>query len=433
MSKKIDLEALKKQPRHHESFIKAYLEYTRNLEAPTEYHVWTALSVIAGALRGKCYIDMGHFKWKPNQFIIFVAPPGVVAKSTTSGVGMDLLRDVPGINFGPTSCTWQALLGSLQENEETFMIEGKKKMMSCLTLEASELGTFLNFQDTEMIDVIVDLWDGKDRPVVRRTQGGGQQEIQSPWINLIAATTPSWIAQSMPRYAIGGGFTSRCVFVYADTKAKLIAYPGDNMDKGAAHKKRRLVEDLTKISQLSGAFTLSPEAKQFGIGWYEDFNNNKPSHLKDEQLAGYAARKQTHMHKIAMCLCAARGDSQVIEKVDLERALSLLASSEKNMLKVFNSITDDKDAKALQVIKLKLLESKRGIDQFDMFTELSSRMSWQQFKNAVDGAVLAGFAKSTNSRNGVMLSATKKLRDDMTVSMSDIDKQMMQEIKEGGA
>ena len=83
--------------RQYDNWIRAYLEYTKYLEAPDSFHFWAGVSAIAGALRGKVFFDMGYFKWKPNFFIIYVAPPGIVAKSTSMGVAMPILRKVPDI------------------------------------------------------------------------------------------------------------------------------------------------------------------------------------------------------------------------------------------------------------------------------------------------------------------------------------------------
>ena len=42
---------------------------------------------------------------------------------------------------------------------------------------------------------------------------------------------------------IGGGFVSRCVFVYADKKEKYVAYPGLVVPADHAETKRRLIAD----------------------------------------------------------------------------------------------------------------------------------------------------------------------------------------------
>lgn len=91
--------------RHFDDWLKTYMLYTRDSESPDEFHFWTGVSTIAGALRRRVWIDMRKFLWTPNFYIILVGPPGIVTKSTTTSVGYNLLRHVEGVHFGPDSAT----------------------------------------------------------------------------------------------------------------------------------------------------------------------------------------------------------------------------------------------------------------------------------------------------------------------------------------
>ena len=91
--------------RNYADWLKAYLKYAEATEAPQHMHFWSGVSAVAGALRRKVWIDQAYFKWYPNFYIVLVAPPGIVSKSTTVGIAMDLLRKVPGIHFGPDVVT----------------------------------------------------------------------------------------------------------------------------------------------------------------------------------------------------------------------------------------------------------------------------------------------------------------------------------------
>lgn len=378
--------------RNFEDWIGAYLKYTEHSEAPAEFHLWTAVATIGGALRGKCWFDMGLFKWKPNFFIIFVAPPGIANKSTTSGLGMSLLREVKGIHFGPDSVTWQALTQSFEENVEKFHISGDKKdpktakfmEMSCLTLAVSELGTFLDMKNREMIDVLVDLWDGRDVPWVRKTRGGGESIIPSPWVNMLAATTPSWISENMPEYAIGGGFMSRSLFVYGDKKTKLVPYPTENMPEDWGIQRKKLIEDLRKIAELRGGYKLTRKAYEVGTEWYKQHWSAMPEHLKDPRLQGYAARKQTHIHKLAMVLSAAEGDNMIITHEHFDKALILLSQVEENMVKVFDSVSDNYGVKNLANLlgTLKAHPDKAYV-KTELYREVATRMTFSQFDEAL--------------------------------------------------
>ena len=377
--------------RIYPDWIKGYLDYTANLEAPPRFHVWTALATLAGALRGKCYFDMGHFKWKPNFFVILVAPAGVCNKSTTSGIGMSLLRAVSGINFGPDSVTWQALTQYLSEHGEKLPTGGgNSEIMSCVTLAISELGTFLDMQNREMIDVLVDLWDGRPVPWTRRTKGGGEERILNPWINMIAGTTPAWILQFLPEYAIGGGFTSRCVFVYADKKHKLSAFPRDEMTPDVIAMRDKLIQDLKLISTLNGEITITEGAKEIVKKWYIDHWHTRPAHLRDERLSGYAARKQTHLLKIAMVLSAARRNDLQIDEEIIEAALLLLSDIETNMAQVFQFIGAEDDVKSLAVVLHTLRENgAQGVDENHLYRNLAGRMSYGSYQKAIAAGIFA--------------------------------------------
>lgn len=300
---------------------------------------WCGVSAIAGALRRKVWIDQAYFKWYANFYIVLVAPPGIVSKSTTTGVAISLLRQVPGVRFGPDIVTWPSLVVSFAASTETFEFPpGTHNIMSAMTLESSEFGNLLNPQDREMVDLFVTLWDGKQGALVKETKTSGNDRVENPWINMIACTTPSWIAGSFPEYMIGGGFTSRCVFVYADKKAKEVAYPSQAAPRDKDLLESRLVADLTQIAKLKGEYKLTPEAYAWGTEWYTKHNANPPAALNDDRFGGYLARKQTHMHKLAMVIAASRGDSLWITAEYLALAEQMVSDLEPDMAQVFSRI-----------------------------------------------------------------------------------------------
>lgn len=325
--------------RHFDNWLKAFVEYASFGEAPIRMYFWTGVSTLAGALQRKVWIDQAYFKWYPNFYVILVAPPGIVSKSTTASIGMRLLRRVPGVKFGPDVVTWPALVEAFAEATEGVEFEnGDILASSPLTLESSELGNLLNPADREMVDLLVSLWDGRD-VFEKKTKFSGTDLIEGPWINLIACTTPAWIAGNFPEYMVGGGFTSRCVFVYAEEKRQYVAYPGLQVPKDLKALEEKLVEDLVHIHQnLKGEYRLSPDAVRWGEEWYHAHYKAKPAHLDDERFGGYLARKQSHIHKLAMVLSAAERDNLVITTEDLAVADTMTTDLEAEMAMVFGKI-----------------------------------------------------------------------------------------------
>jgi hypothetical protein len=330
--------------RHFDNWISAFMDYASFSEAPKHMHFWTAVSTIAGALRRRVWIDMAYFKWHPNFYIILVAPPGIVSKSTTAGIGMSLLKKVPDIKFGPDVVTWQALVTGFAESSMAFELHGEFHTMSAMTIESSEFGNLLNPSDKEMVDLLVSLWDGKPGLFTKKTKHSGNDDVENPWINLIACTTPSWIAGNFPEYMIGGGFTSRCIFVYAEKKARLVAYPSEIVPPDLLALAQKLVEDLCQISILAGEYKLTPEAVEWGKAWYAAHYNDKHIHLDDDRFGGYLARKQTHIHKLSMVLAAAESDRLVITAEHLAIANQMVTDLEPDMQFVFSKIGKSEDA-----------------------------------------------------------------------------------------
>jgi hypothetical protein len=206
-----------------------------------------------------------------------------------------------------------------------------------MTISSSEFGNLLNPHDKDMVDMLVNLWDGKS--FEKKTKMSGDDSVINPWINIIACTTPEWIAGCFPEYMIGGGFTSRCVFVYAEKKEKFIAYPAEHTPPNLSAMADRLVHDLEWIStKICGEYRLSPDALEWGTAWYEQHYKVDSLKLDSSRYGGYVARKQTHIHKLAMILAASQRDELVILPEDLAIAHEMVTTLEAEMPKVFDKI-----------------------------------------------------------------------------------------------
>lgn len=347
--------------RHYNDWLQAYMEFTLDQESPANFHFWTGIATIAGALRRRVWIDMRKFAWTPNFYIILVAPAGIAAKSTSISIGMDLLSKTPtetGIHFGPESMTWQKLADSLSSATEyvkyiDFHLQENLQPMSALTCAVSELGTFLTLDDDKLISFLIRMWDGGDATFIHATKASGNVEVKAPWLNIIAATTPTWLAQNFPPIMIGGGLASRIIFVHGEKKRRLIPYPDEEVEE-QKHKewKEKLVADLTTIASLSGPYIILPEARIWGRQWYLSHNNGaRPAHLASDRFSGYLARKQTHLHKVAMILAASKRDELYITRDDLSDANDLLTTLEAYMVKTFEVIGENEVARAIQNIK----------------------------------------------------------------------------------
>ena len=360
-------------------------------EAPPYFYFWVGVATVACALRRRVWLDMGTFIWYPNLYTLLVAPPGIVQKSSTSDLGMRLLREIPGIHQGPTTLSWQSLYDAFLEVGDEFQISPTEtRTQFPLYINSPEFGITLNPKDTEMIDQLVHIWDGAE--MKKRTRKDGELKIPTPCLNMIACTTPSWIAENVPQYLIGGGLTSRMLFVYGEKKVRYVAYPQDVIPPDYKERQQRLIRDLERISQLIGGFTLTEEAKIWGKEWYENFHTNEAPKIDKTLLGGYIARKQTLVHKIAMVLSASQGNSLTITRQLLERATKLITELEASMPLVYSKIGMSEDANAvLEVVAF--LERNNGSAAFSvLFRYMHKRFPRvDEFSDILLGMVEAGY------------------------------------------
>ncbi len=369
------------------------MDYTNGTEAPRIMHFWCAVSAIAGVLRRKVWIDMKRFQWYPNFYIILVAPPGVISKTTTMDMSMDLLKQVPGINFGPDVVTWQALVSKFAEAKEEFPYGEEFIPMSPLTLASGEFGNLINPLDKDMVNLYITLWDGR-KSFEKVTKMSGNDTISAPWINMIGCTTPHWIADNMPAATIGGGFTSRCIFVYGERKENFIAYPDEFTKSDFEEYQRQLVADLEYMSvNLTGPFTITEEARVWGREWYQKLWEGVHTDGDNSQLDGYLARKQTHMHKLAMVLSASRGDDMQITLEDLVAADRFLTATEKDLGKVFSRIGRSEDS--LQAERFISFVKRHGEIPYEKaYQHIHSYFpDFRDFEGMLDGAIRSGMVK----------------------------------------
>lgn len=390
--------------RRNPDWVKAFLDYAAFGEAPMKFLFWTAVSTVAGALRRRVWLDMKSFQWVANFYIVLVAPPGVVSKSTTINIGMNLLRELDDIKFGPDAITWQALVTDFSNAQELIFQPSTQEYlpMSCLTIASDEFGMFFRPDDSDMVNLLIALWDGKRGKFSKVTKMSGNDAIENPWINMIACTTPTWIADNFSQYMIGGGFTSRCIFVYADQKRQYVAYPNRVVPRNFEKQKEDLIHDLEIISTLVGEFSITEDGYAWGEDWYAKHNRTKPPGLDMDQFGGYLARKQTHIHKLAMVLSASQRDDLVITRDVLEASDSFVSSLERDMPLIYQRIGQTEITRGSSQI-LEIVARAQSIERSELYKRLFRTMSYRDFELALMGAIQAGHITQTQVGNDFLI------------------------------
>ena len=208
--------------RQLDDWLDAYLEFTDNTEPPTQFHRWTALSLIASVLQRKCHLEWGSLTFYPNMYVVLVAPSGKARKGTAMGVGLQMLEEL-GVKLAAESITREALVRELANVSDKIIYPDNERVEfhSSLTIFSPELTVFLGHNNFQLMSDLTDWYDCRQKWIYR-TKNMGTDEIVGVWVNLIGATTPSLIQTALPMDAIGGGLTSRIIFVCEQNKKRIV-------------------------------------------------------------------------------------------------------------------------------------------------------------------------------------------------------------------
>src|SRR5439155_11338522 len=139
-----------------------------------------------------------------------------------------------------------------------------KDRHSSMTSYNSEFASLLTSSGMDMVVFLTDIYDSPEE-WSHKTKMGGTNKIKAPYLNLEGATTPDWIASSLPLDTVGIGLTARIIFIYQDTPR--IRKPFPKLSKEQVELETILVKDLVRISTISGQYKLDADAEAFYEAW----------------------------------------------------------------------------------------------------------------------------------------------------------------------
>ena len=326
--------------RHLPNWIESYIELMRNTEPAEIFERWTAYSVIAAALRRKVSLQLGRLVYYPNIYVVLVAEPGVARKTQAIKYGVNFLNTIPDIKTCADSSTKEAMTDDLESSAvDDIQIDGTPMRHCSLNIISKEFESFLGQkkENTRMLTALTDLFDCPD-DWSSRTRHGTSNKIIRPWLNLLAATTPDSLASSLPATAIGGGLTSRIMFVWADKKKKSVAIPF--MTDAEVKLKEKLEHDLFLISRISGDYAMTQDCLNKWTDWYDHYDEDESGQriCPEKAFSGWYSRKPTYILKIAMLRAAATTDKLVLEWRHCEEAIRDIQQVETLMSNAFNAV-----------------------------------------------------------------------------------------------
>lgn len=343
-----------KSKRRLDDWLSAYMHYTKDVESPDAFHMWSGMAALSACVGRSVWIPRIKYTIYPNIYVILVAGSAQCRKSTAVNLATGFVKAIrkPPFVFAQ-KLTAEALIQALDEAK----MDGASAGFIC----SSELSTFMG-TDAVRTGVIPALTDFYDSPKewTYHTRGRGKEILKNVTISFLAASTQDWLKTSIPAEAVGGGFTSRVIFVYQSFTDKCRLFE-DEIQQSTVDKDN-LIHDLSIIREcVKGEIRFTQEAKAYAIDWYTQSRRIR----HDPKLDGYYGRKHDTMFKIAALLSISENNSLIVGETHIKRALGMLAEIEENLGLIITSVTSNEVGSDIERV-LNLIMKKEPISYSDV-------------------------------------------------------------------
>ena len=302
---------------------------------------------------------LGGYVCPPHLYVTFIAPPGVVTKSTTIGYVETLLDAMPSVNKCPDAITTPRLLKFLSETDD-----------ASAYMLADEFGYLIDKSGDTIYSTLIKLFDGKKK-IVEATMARDIVFSTNPSFNIISGTTPQWISENMNENILNGGIGSRTLFIVEfEPRQDNLLYHRLTKTVDFNKIQKDLVDDLFHISDnVAGNFKFESLDVMDWVNteWYPAMKKEGKRMIK---LSGYIQRKAQYLFKLAMLLHISYSDDLVITKKDLMEADVLLRRFEVNMPEAFRRVGKNKYVADIDSMTAYVKE-KSGVKESELLAQFS--------------------------------------------------------------
>jgi len=366
------------------SWLERYFQFlSQATDAPDQYILASGLGIL-GMMFRSCSLDFGITTLRPNIWLALVGRSTMFRKSTILNASKKILNGMECMQL-PEQTTPEAFLGILSENELD-QAEG--------FFNWYEMGAVLkNYQKNHMramMEILTELYDCPDR-YTRATKTEGIQEVEDPFINIMAATTQRWLNDSLTSGDLEGGFLPRFLWVQASKKTRHHPVPKawDTSIKESIQNDLKLMAD--RYQNLKFYLEEGSDAYQMYAAFHLRTEQEIARHPEADTVGGFYARLLTYTVKFSMIFHIMLHADQsrpelALSAESMELAIVWADFFKANVDLVTESMAfDPKGADRKKVVGI--IAKNPGIARSQLFRQ--SRMAAKELDEAIDSLVQA--------------------------------------------
>lgn len=391
--------------------------YCKDFPTTNDYVDFSYLFMVSAALQRRVWL-FDHRKpiW-PNQYMLFVAPPGV-GKSMVTDEVKRIFKNIPYttkgkaaiiddieresklsvpkmlVNMGADSTSFESFVqcaaksirpARLSSGELFAHPNGKRSYPHCsVSFFLDEATSIFHKEAENMVTFLLSGWACQD-DYERTTLGRGTDLIKNLCINLIGGTQPDKLAKISRVDIVGNGFMRRVLMVYGATnrfERARILFSAEQMEAYAA-----ITRHIENIGWICGEVSLSDEAWEWYQNWWEN-PAARPTINKSPLLVHFYTSLNLHVLKLAMAMHFGESTEMVIQVDTLIKARKLLAGIEKTMHLAMDGKADDRHENVALI--LGMLRDYGTLSDREMYVDFMKRMPFPDFQVMLNDMATAG-------------------------------------------
>ena len=388
------------------TIIEYYLDLTRDLESPTSFLEWGAISCISAVLR-----DNVFFKFPsrletiyPNMYVLLLADSAVVRKSPPMNITTSLLREINNTKVMAGAASMQGVLRELGNTEQ-----GKPKGGSGIMI-AKELDAFF-VKDPSTVGLLTNLYDF--HPIYdKQLSTQDIAPIRNVCLSLFGGSNEIMMRGLFDQTATEGGLLGRCMLISENQKRLSNSGFEDNaiiITEEDWNPVKRMLRDL---SQVKGPLIFEDPARRLYNDWYHSLHN-KDLNTK----TGYEGRIHTHVLKLATILAAAKpgfrkqdNTPNSIAAEDVENAINKIGALLPNYKKITLGTGKSPNSYAQSQIAVKLLNAKEQTMSYrDLLNDLFGDVDKETLDKVMESLMAAELVVMKSIKGVPGYKATEKL------------------------
>lgn len=309
-------------------FIEDFPDYCETLtDAPRIYKEESAFDILSSIIGRRIYLQWGEDRIFPNIYRIYIGKSTSYRKSTMLKIQKRFVVNIIGFD---------------SQLANRFSYEGLISFIEKQSHVVSYFDEFANLYEILLKNYTLSpeafLTEIFDCPDLKREGALVSKNItlKNVFVNIIGATTESWLLKNMNESSVRGGFLPRFLFVWAKKKENTMPIPSepDIIQRGMLLGRLRDILELVKDKE-SVPMILSSEAKNVYIKFHDKLELN---YLNSDSLySPFYGRALTYVLKYAMLIAIDFENSFTISEASMEKAVIRID----RLLKGFREFTND--------------------------------------------------------------------------------------------